>query len=197
MKEPATTVGEATSATAAAVLPATYTRTAIALHWVVALLITASFTLGFTMNALPISPQRVRLFAYHKWIGITVLGLVLIRSLWRLTHASPPDEPMPRWQAAVAHLTHWLLYALMIIQPLSGWLYSSADGYPVVYLKLWQLPDLVPKNKDLAEVLEQVHVSCAWILLGVVMLHIAGALKHHFIDRDATLNRMLGIGGRP
>ena len=78
-------LGEATSASAAAVFPATYTRTAIALHWVVAVLITAGFTLGLTMNALPISPERVRLFAYHKWIGITVLGLVLIRSFWRLT----------------------------------------------------------------------------------------------------------------
>jgi cytochrome b561 len=197
MKEPAAMVGGATSATTAAASSATYTRTAIALHWLVAVLITAGFTLGLTMIALPISPQRVRLFAYHKWIGITVLGLVLIRSIWRLTHASPPDEPMPRWQAAVAHLTHRLLYALMIIQPLSGWLYSSADGYPVVYLKLWQLPDLVPKNKDLAEVLERVHVTCAWVLFGVVMLHVAGALKHHFIDRDATLKRMLRTGGRP
>ena len=196
MTEPTATLGERPSATTTPVLPATYTRTSIALHWLVAVLITAGFTLGLTMNALPISPQRVRLFAYHKWIGITVLGLVLIRCLWRLTHASPPDEPMPRWQAIVAHITHWLLYALMIILPLSGWLYSSADGYPVVYLKLWQLPDLVPKNKALAGVLEQVHVTLAWVLFGLVMLHILGALKHHFIDRDATLRRMLGMGAR-
>ncbi len=96
-----------------------------------------------------------------------------------------------RWQSAAAHLTHWLLYVLMIATPMVGWLYTSASGYPVVYLKLWQLPDLVAKNADLANVLVQVHHVLAWTLLGVVGLHAAAALKHHFLDRDVTLKRML------
>lgn len=168
-----------------------YTRTAVALHWLIALLILAGFTLGANMVDLHMSPLKLRLFSYHKWIGITVLGLVLIRSVWRLTHAVPPDEPAPRWQRRVAHLTHGALYALMIAVPLLGWLYSSASGFPVVYLKLWQLPDLVPKNAALAQVLVRAHTLLAWTLLYVVLLHIAGALKHHFVDRDATLRRML------
>jgi cytochrome b561 len=176
-----------------------YTRTAIALHWLMAALITAGFTLGFTMMALYPNDSTLEhhLFDYHKWVGITVLGLVLVRSVWRLTHAVPPDEPMPRWQARIAHATHWLLYALMILQPLTGWMYDSAYGFPVVYLNRWQLPDLVPKNKELSDVLQQVHVTLAWTFLSVVLLHIAGALKHHFIARDATLRRMLGSGVRP
>jgi cytochrome b561 len=168
-----------------------YTRTAVALHWIVALLISVGFTLGATMTDLSVSPRKIRLFAYHKWIGITVLGLVVLRLLWRLTHPAPPDEPMPRWQRLTAHATHWLLYLLMLATPLAGWLYSSAAGYPVVYLKLWQLPDLVSRNKQLANVLVEVHGYLAWTLLWVVVLHAAAALKHHFFDRDATLRRML------
>jgi cytochrome b561 len=168
-----------------------YTRTAVALHWLIALLIGAGFTLGATMTDLHMSPRKLRLYSYHKWIGITVLGLVLIRLLWRLTHRPPPDEPMPSWQRTAAHWTHGLLYALMICTPVVGWLYSSASGYPVVYLKLWQLPDLVPKNDALAKILVDVHGTLAWTLLAVVALHSAAALKHHFVDRDATMRRIL------
>lgn len=168
-----------------------YTRTAVALHWFMALLITAGFTLGATMTDLHMSPRKLRLYSYHKWIGITVLGLVLIRLIWRLTHPAPPYEPMPRWQRIGAHASHWLLYLLMIATPVLGWLYSSASGYSVVYLKLWKLPDLVSKNEHLAKVLVQVHAFLAWTLFYVVLLHVAAALKHHFFDRDATLKRML------
>lgn len=172
--------------------PATaYTRTAMVLHWLIALLIIGGFTLGLTMTDLHMSPRKVRFYAYHKWIGITVLALVALRLLWRLTHRPPPEEPMPRWQLWAAQATHVLLYVLMFGTPLVGWLYTSAAGYPVVYLKLWQLPDLVAKNADLAKVLVQVHAVLAYVLAGLVGLHVAAALKHHFVDRDATLRRMI------
>lgn len=179
------------SETDALALPAVYTRTAVALHWLIALLITCGFSLGAYMVDLHISPRKVRFYAYHKWIGITVLALVLIRSVWRLTHKPPPEEPMPRWQLRTTHLTHYLLYALLIATPLCGWLDTSAAGIPVVYLKLWQLPDLVHKNRDLAKVLVEIHGFLAWTLLWVVLLHTAAAFKHHFIDHDSTLKRML------
>ncbi len=172
-------------------MPTVYTRTAVVLHWLVAVLITCGFALGAYMVDLHISPRKLRLYNYHKWIGITVLGVVLIRSVWRLTHKPPPEEPMPRWQLKAAKFTHGLLYALMIATPICGWLYSSASGYSVVYLKLWRLPDLVHKNSDLAKVLVEVHADLAWALLWVVVLHTAAAVKHHFIDHDATLRRML------
>jgi len=171
--------------------PPVYSRTAVVLHWLIALFIACGFSLGAYMVDLHASPTKVRLFAYHKWIGMTVLGLVLIRSVWRLTHTPPPELPMPRWQRLVARSTHYLLYLLLIATPLCGWLYTSATGYPVVYLKLWQLPDLVHKNKQLADVLVEVHSDLAWALLWLVVLHSAAALKHHFIDHDSTLRRML------
>jgi cytochrome b561 len=173
-----------------------YTRTAVALHWTTSVLLACGFTIGAYMADLHVSPLKVRLFAYHKWIGITVLGIALIRLIWRLTHRPPPDEPMPRWQRIAAHCTHWLLYALIIVTPLIGWLYSSASGYSVVYLKIWQLPDLVHKNEALAKVLVQVHGFLAWTLLWIVVLHASAALKHHFFDRDGTLKRMLSWHAR-
>jgi cytochrome b561 len=175
----------------AAAPPRHYTRTAVALHWLMALLIAAGFTLGATMTDLSMSPKKLRYYSYHKWIGITVLALVLVRVIWRVLHAPPPDVPMPLWQRRLAHLVHALLYLLMLTVPVVGWLYSSASGYPVVYLKLWQLPDLVPKDTALAKVLVQVHGTLAWTLMGIVALHAAGAFKHHFVDRDPTLRRML------
>ena len=174
--------------------PSHYTRTAVALHWLLALLLAAGFTLGVTMTDLAMSPRKVRWFAYHKWIGITALGVVAVRFLWRLAHRPPPDLPMPGWQRLAAHATHWLLYLLMVATPLCGWLYTSAKGYPVVYLKLWQLPDLIPKNEAVAKVLVQVHATLAWTLLSVVVLHVAAAFKHHFVDRDPTLRRMWSWG---
>jgi len=171
--------------------PPRYTRTAVTLHWLMAALIAAGFTLGATMTDLAVSPRKLRYYSYHKWIGITVLGLLVLRVLWRAWHSAPPDEPMPRWQRLVARFTHGLLYLLMFAVPLVGWLYSSASGYPVVYLKLWRLPDLVSKNEALAKVLVELHGLLAWTLLWVVVLHAAAALKHHFIERDATLRRML------
>jgi cytochrome b561 len=181
----------AAAAVDALAYPAIYSRTAVVLHWLIALFIACGFSLGAYMVDLHASPTKVRLFAYHKWIGMTVLALVLIRSVWRLTHTPPPEVPMPRWQLLAARWTHYLLYLLMIATPLCGWLYTSATGYPVVYLKLWQLPDLVHKNKQLADVLGEVHANLAWALLCLVVLHSAAALKHHFIDHDSTLRRML------
>ncbi|MGU7771566.1 cytochrome b [Burkholderia sp. MR1-5-21] len=168
-----------------------YTRTAVLLHWLIAVLIAIGFAVGATMIDLPLSPQKAKVFAYHKWIGITVLALAGVRVAWRATHAAPRELPMPGWQQFAARVTHALLYVLIMAIPLVGWMYTSAAGFPVVYLKLWQLPDLVSKNRELAETLKAAHKSLAWGLSCVVALHVVAALKHHFIDRDATLKRML------
>jgi cytochrome b561 len=170
---------------------ARYTRTAVALHWLIAGLIACGFTLGMVMTDLAASPQKLRLYSYHKWIGITVLGLAALRGLWRLTHAAPALLPMPQWQAIAAKFTHAFLYVLMFAIPLTGWAFSSASGYQVVYLGRFPLPNLVAKNKALAESLTEVHETLAWLMLGIVVVHVAAALKHHFVDRDDTLRRML------
>ena len=169
-----------------------YTRTAITLHWLIVLLIFAAFPLGLYMHDLPLSPYKLRLYSYHKWIGITVLMLAVVRLSWRYGHRPPamPDS-MPRWEKLAAESVHYLLYALIFIIPISGWLMSSAMGFQVVWLGVLPLPDLVDKNKELGELLHEVHETLNYLLFASVLAHIGAALKHHFIERDDILTRML------
>ena len=171
-------------------LPTRYSPVAIGLHWLLALMIISSFSLGVYMHELPFSPTRLKLFNWHKWAGITILALSALRLLWRLTHRPPPDPPMPAWQRIAAHSTHWLLYALFFMVPLMGWAYSSAAGFPIVVFGVLPLPDFVAPDRAVAEVLKERHGQLAWALAAVVVLHIAAALKHQFIDRDGLLSRM-------
>ncbi len=171
---------------------ARYTRTAVALHWLTALLIFGNFPLGLYMADLHLSPLKLRLVSYHKWIGIGVLLVAVLRLLWRAAHRPPPlVAGMPRWQEIAAHATHHVLYLLLLAVPLSGWLMSSALGVPVVWFGVLPLPDLVGKNKELGEVLKVVHEGLNYTLLAVVAVHVAGAVKHQVVDRDGTLARML------
>ena len=110
--------------------PTRYTRTAIALHWVLGLALIGSFAVGLTMTEMTMSPQRLKLYNWHKWAGITILTLSFARLAWRLTHRPPADVPMPAWQQQAAHWTHRALYALFFLVPLAGWAYSSAAGFP-------------------------------------------------------------------
>ena len=174
---------------------ARYSTTAIALHWLLGLALLGLLGMGIYMTGLPFSPQRLKLYNWHKWAGTAFLGLSLLRLLWRLTHR-PPALPqamvqaMPGWQKAAHHGTHHLLYALFIAVPLIGWAYSSAAGFPVVFLGLWQLPDFVPVSKELAATIKPWHQISAYALAALALLHIGAALKHHWIDRDGLLARM-------
>lgn len=169
-----------------------YTRTAIALHWLIFVLIACGFTLAVYMVDLPLSPQKLKYFSWHKWIGVTVFLAALVRVAWRLTHPAPSlPATMPRWEQRAAAMGHAALYVLIVIIPITGWLYSSATGVPTVYLGLVQLPDLVPKDKPLAAQLKLVHISLNYTLFVIVCIHAAAALKHHFVDRDEVLGRML------
>ena len=167
-----------------------YNPVAMAFHWLLGLAIVAAFSVGLYMHELPVSPSRLKLYNYHKWAGITILALSALRLLWRLTHRPPADVPMPAWQARVAHLTHIALYALFFAVPLAGWAYSSAAGFPVVLFGVLPLPDFVEKNKELAEAIKPLHAALAFAMAGLVIAHVAAALKHQFIDRDNLLARM-------
>ncbi|MDH4457871.1 MAG: cytochrome b [Nevskia sp.] len=171
-----------------------YTATAIALHWLIATLIVGGFLVGLYMTGLKLSPDKLKLYSWHKWSGITVLALAVIRIVWRWTHPAPaPVAGQPPWQHAAAQAAHLALYVLIVAIPLSGWLYSSASGYPVVYfgIKALQLPDLLAKNKETAAVLKELHELLNWTMAALVTVHAAAALKHQLIDHDGTLARML------
>ena len=167
-----------------------YTLTAIALHWVLGLGIIGAFCVGLYMADLPFSPTRLKLFNWHKWAGITILVLSVLRLLWRLTHRPPADVAGPRWQQLASHAVHYALYALFFLVPLAGWAYSSSAGFPIVWFGVLPLPDFVPVDKALAEVMKERHEQLAWAMAILVGLHVAAALKHHFVDRDGLLNRM-------
>lgn len=172
-----------------------YDNIAIALHWLVALLIFVTFPLGVIMHDMPLSPTRLQYFSYHKWIGVTIFMLVIVRLLWRLTHTPPPlPSALPRWEVMASRFTHLALYGLLFAIPLSGWLMSSAKGVQTVWLGVLPLPDLVSKDKALGEWLTTVHQGLNLLLLLLVALHIAAVVKHQFIDRDRILARMLPWG---
>ena len=173
----------------------TYNRGAIALHWISAALVVANLLLGLSMVGLPISPRKLQWYVVHKSIGITIFLLTSLRLAWRALRPHPAPVPMPRWQRRAAALSHALLYVLLFAIPVSGWLFSSATGVHVVYLGLVPLPDLVARDRALGDVLRLVHLSLNALLAAVVCIHVAAALRHHFVDRDAVLARMLPLAG--
>lgn len=174
-----------------------YTHTAIFLHWLVALGLIATFALGYYMEGLPFSPNKLKLISWHKWAGMALLALAVVRLAWRLTHRAPalPAEMGPASRLA-AHAGHLLLYGLMLAIPLTGWLASSAQGVPVVWLGMWQLPDLIAKNQAVGGFLQDTHMVLNYSLLVVVVGHVAAALQHHFIKKDTVLARMLPFLGK-
>lgn len=168
-----------------------YTAPAIALHWLIALMMLCLFVLGLYMADQPPSPGRIKLFTWHKSFGVTVFVLALVRLAWRLGHRPPAlPQSMVEWQKKAAHLAHWALYGLMFAIPISGWVGSAAKGFPTVWFGLFALPNPVSKDVALGKQLSEVHEVLNFIMIGLVILHVLAALKHHFIDRDGVLDSM-------
>lgn len=168
----------------------------IVLHWVLGLSLVAIFALGIYMSELPFSPARLKLYNWHKWAGVTILMLSLLRLGWRLTHPPTPlpelvKKSMPDWQMRAYHATHVLFYVLFLVVPLIGWAYSSAAGFPVVLFGVLPLPDLLAADKALAELIKPLHKFSALMLGALVIVHVAAALKHQLVDRDGLMARML------
>ncbi len=162
------------------------------LHWVIVALIALQVTLALIADDLPLGMKKLAMLARHKSVGITILGLAAIRLIWRWTNPTPAlPETLKPYERVLAHVTHAALYLLLFAMPLSGWLMSSARGFPVSWFGLVQLPDLVPKSKPLYEALLQTHDLLALALGAVVLLHVAAALKHHYVLKDDVLRRML------
>ncbi len=171
-----------------------YNSTSIALHWLIAIGLIGTFALGLYMTDLSLSPTKLKLYSWHKWAGMSLLVFALIRLLWRLTHPAPKlPSHMSGFMQDIANLMHWILYLLMFAIPLSGWLMSSAQGFPVVWFGVLPLPDLVAKDPALGENLKNLHIVLNYSFLALLAAHIGAALKHHFIDKDTVLTRMLPL----
>jgi len=169
-----------------------YTATAKALHWLMALMIGGLLGLGFYMADLPLSPQKIQLFSWHKWAGVTVFALVWLRLLWRMVFRPPAyPQSMTALQQAAAHGSHFALYALMLAIPLSGWIMSSAKGVQTVWFGVLPLPDLIARDKALGHQLEALHSALAIGLIVLVSVHFAAALYHYRVLKDDVLQRML------
>ena len=186
MSEPATTPVQGDA----------YGAVAVGFHWLLALAIVASFSVGLTMSDMALSPLRIKLFNWHKWAGITILALSAARLLWRLANPPPPLAPtlraaMPAWQLSTRRHTHALLYVFFFAVPLSGWAYSSAIGFPIVWFGVLPLPDWIGVDKSFGnETLKPLHQSLAFGLAGLVVLHLLGVVKHQLVDGDGVFRRM-------
>ena len=167
-----------------------------ALHWLIVLLIINQWVIGARADALPNGLAKLQVLGLHKSFGMTVLILAVIRLVWRLLNPTPDlsAETKP-WERGLAKISHFLLYALIFAMPLTGWLMSSAKSYSVSWFKLFQFPDLVAPSEKLFQLMHDAHHLLFGTLVIVALLHIAGALKHHFIDKNDVLKRMLPFGG--
>lgn len=184
-----------------------YTAVAIALHWAIALLIIGMIAVGWIMDAMPGGPgsPKVAIIQIHKSVGITILLLTIARIIWRIMNPPPAEPPMPKWQSLLASGVHILLYVLMIAMPLTGWIMASAEISQHDTRYFWTVEMYVPgipglpaeTREGIAEGFEQVHGNLAWVIIGLLVLHVAGAVKHQFIDKDGLLARMApGLFGR-
>ena len=166
------------------------------LHWIMAAGIIVNGVWGLWMVGIAPSMKKINVFALHKSIGLTLLALALLRLAWRLVDKHPKVEPAPRWQLLAARLTHVGLYGLILAIPLSGWWFNSASGYPLQWFKHFKVPALGGRDTDLAHIALAAHQYLFWLLVAALVLHIGAALKHHFVDRDNTLTRMLPLARR-
>jgi len=169
----------------------TYTPVAKGLHWLMAVLILGLLALGIYMSDLPLSPQKLELYSWHKWFGVTVFLLLWLRLAWRVTHRPPAlPETLSAPMRLAAHAGHAALYLLMLAIPLSGWLMSSAKGFQTVWFGVLPILDLLGRDRELGDLLQQVHKLLNLLLMLTLAGHVLAALWHHFVLKDDTLRRM-------
>ncbi|MBL7478884.1 cytochrome b [Legionella bononiensis] len=163
---------------------------AISLHWIIAFLIIGLLILGLYMVNLPISLEKLKLYGWHKEYGFLVLFLAIIRIIWRLSNQMP-ELALPLLEKIAARSMHWAFYCFMFAMPITGWLITSSAGLPASFFGLFTLPNLVAPDEHNRVLFEWIHEWLGYALIGAIMLHTAAALKHHFINKDDILRRML------
>lgn len=172
-----------------------YGAVGVLFHWSVGFLIMALAGLGLYMAALPdagFNMKKITLILYHKDLGMLVLVLAVLRLAWRLGNVIPQaTEHLPDWQKIAARFVHLSFYALMFALPITGWLMSSAAGFPVSLLSIFTMPDLISHNDYLFQRLIEIHKWLGYGLILFILVHTSAALRHHFIIRDDILRKML------
>ena len=169
-----------------------YTATAKSLHWLIVLLLVAQFLVAWTMPEIRRDTPVTTLISLHFTLGVVILAVAIVRLGWRLTHGEPePEAGVPPWQTTSAHIVHWLLYLLLLLLPLLGWINASFRGMPIVMFGI-ELPMLVAKRAPRWQWTGDVHTLLAnYLMLGLVGLHVLAGLYHYFWRRDRVLQRML------
>ena len=170
------------------------------MHWSTVAAVAATVPLAFVMQDLPAGLDKFRAYGWHKSIGIAILTVTLVRLAWRLATPRPAPVEGPAWQARAAAVAHALLYACLLALPILGWLHSAAANTPVSVFGLFVLPQPIAPDRALVEPLGEAHALVAWLLLAVIAVHVLAAFKHHLVDRDRTLLRMMPLaapGGGP
>jgi cytochrome b561 len=167
------------------------------LHWLIVALIITQVILALRAEELH-GMAKLAMLARHKSVGITILMLAVVRLVWRLINPTPPlPLTLKPYERFLANVTHAALYLLIFALPITGWIMSSARGFPVSWFNQFQLPDLVTKNRQLYETMLDTHEALAWTLGAVALLHLVAALKHHFVLKDTVLRRMLPFSKIP
>ncbi|MFC7286475.1 cytochrome b [Herminiimonas glaciei] len=167
-----------------------YSKPAVLLHWLIAILIAAQLGIGWYMMAIEEQPGSIWYFDIHKSFGLVVLGLVVLRIIWRATH-KPAALPMtvPAWQVTLIHVTEWALYLCMLAMPIIGFVGASYSKKGITFFGT-PLPSWFSPNHDTAETFFGLHSIIAWVLVALIALHALGGLKHFFIDKDRIFQRM-------
>ena len=170
----------------------TYTTTARTLHWLTAALVLVIIPVGIAMNYVE-GPAQDILFHIHRSLGVTLIPIILYRFFYRLTHKPLPlPADIDAMQRFAAEAVHWLLYVLLLVQPVIGWIATSAYRAPVLYFWTFNLPPVWPENRAFSEQLFVVHKWFGYAIALLLCAHIAGALFHYFVRKDRVLHRMIG-----
>lgn len=170
-----------------------YGMVAILFHWVMAFLMIVLLIIGLYMTRIPISRLKLKLFGWHKELGVLVLMLVVLRLIWRRINEGRPFLPLylPQWQIIASRIVHWGFYFLMVALPISGWLISSAAGLPASFFGWFVLPDFIAPDELKRLFFSNIHTWLAYALIFALLLHSSAALKHHFWDKNDILRRIL------
>lgn len=174
-----------------------HSQTAIGLHWITALAVLGLLGIGLWMVGLPFGLLKLKVYAWHKWIGLAVLALTMARLLWRWRHPPPALPGSVRdWERRLAPVAHLTLFGLLLAMPLSGWLMNSAAGVGLYWFGYIPMPDLVPRDPDLFATLRTVHKILSRLLIAMVALHVGAVIYHDVLRRDGVFRRMWPTGGK-